>query len=639
MVIILISFFINAVIALILYKYQKFVNYFNGIVTSLISLSGLILLILNYFFNFFNFKNNYIALDNLSIFFLFLIFLGSIFFSLYGINYLTNYYSKKNLGVHWALINILIASMSLVVMSKNVILFLIAWEIMSFSSFFLVLFEGEKKEVVRASFIYIVATHIGTIFLFVMFLLYSKEYSSFDMSQWGGIKDSLLSSIIFIFALIGFGTKAGIMPMHIWLPEAHPAAPSHISAMMSGIMIKNGIYGILRILFTLKDVQIWWGYLLIIMGVISGFLGILFAVSQHDIKRMLAYSSIENIGIIVIGIGLGIIGLSLNNSLLILLGFCGALLHVFNHLLFKGLLFMGAGSVYFATHSRNIDSFGGLLKRMPLTGVTFLIGSLAISSLPPFNGFMSEFLLYFGFFNSILTDKISFVILSCFGIIFMAIIGALALISFTKLFGIVFLGELRDQKHSKAKDPPFLMVLSMIIFAIFNVIIALGFPFIIKIAANILGIGINFRLTQIFNILAIIVIVFIIFYIIVLLLILKRRILLINKKIDYSLTWDCGYAKPDARMQYTGSSFVQPVTDFFRYILRTERTPIKVIDCFPDNSKFKTKTKDFFTSLFTPLIELIKRINNRLTLFQYGYLHLYILYIFIALIILLIWKL
>ena len=266
---------------------------------------------------------------------------------------------------------------------------------MSLASFFLVMFDDEKESVRRAGWIYLVAMHLGTAFLLAMFLLLGQE------RRLAGFRAALgrarrRSGVLFLLAVVGFGTKAGFIPLHVWLPEAHPAAPSHVSAVMSGVMIKTGIYGLLRMLTLLGPPPAWWGWTLLGIGVVSGVLGVLFALAQHDLKRLLAYHSVENIGIIALGLGVGLLGISYGNPTMAALGFAGGLLHVVNHAVFKSLLFLGAGSVLHATGTGEIDRLGGLLKRMPVTGATFLVGAAAISGLPPLNGFVSEFLIYLG---------------------------------------------------------------------------------------------------------------------------------------------------------------------------------------------------------------------------------------------------
>ena len=339
-----------------------------------------------------------VGMDALSALFILLIGGVGAAAAIFGHGYLASHGPTRKVASSWCWFDLLMAAMLLVVVARDGFLFLVAWELMSLTSFFLVVHESEKESVVRAGWIYLLATHIGTAFLLVMFLLLSRN-GTLDFTALGA--SGSMASTVFVCALIGFGTKAGLVPLHIWLPEAHPAAPSHVSALMSGVMIKTGIYGLLRVLSFIGPPELWWGWTLVCLGAVSGVLGVLFALAQHDLKRLLAYSSIENIGIITIGIGIGVLGIAGGHSLPAVLGLCGGMLHVLNHGIFKSLLFFGAGSVLRATGTREIDRLGGLMKRMPVTAVTFILGSVAICGLPPLNGFISEFLIYAAAFAGI----------------------------------------------------------------------------------------------------------------------------------------------------------------------------------------------------------------------------------------------
>ena len=391
----------------------------------------------------------FLQLDALSAFFLLPIFLLCALSALYGSEYLESYQGKKVLAMPWFFLNLLVASMVVVVLARNGVLFLMAWETMALSSFFLVTFENEKEDTRRAGWIYLVASHIGTAFLLVMFILLGKATGSLDFDRFTA---SSGAGLLFVLAVVGFGTKAGFVPLHVWLPEAHPAAPSHVSAVMSAVMIKTGIYGLLRILTLLGPPHTWWGWVLCAIGLTSGILGVLLALAQHDLKRLLAYHSVENIGIIALGLGVGIVGMSVGAPSIAAAGLAGALLHVLNHALFKGLLFFGAGNVVHGTHTREIDHLGGLLRRMPATGVTFLIGAAAISGLPPLNGFVSEFLIYLASFRGAVSLDGSMSIPMLATIPGLALIGGLAAACFTKAFGIVFLGHPRSRDAQGAHE-------------------------------------------------------------------------------------------------------------------------------------------------------------------------------------------
>jgi len=366
--------------------------------------------------------------DPLSGFFLIPVFLVGGMAALYGASYLKGQEAPDQGGASWFHYNLLVASMVTVLMARNAVVFLIAWETMALASFLLVTLENRRAEVRSAGWIYMVATHLGTAFLLALFAFLGQKVGSLDFTTLGRTGSMLPStgvSVAFVLAVVGFGAKAGFLPLHVWLPEAHPAAPSHVSALMSGVMIKTGIYGLLRSLTWLGTPPSWWGWLLVGIGFTSGILGVLFALAQHDLKRLLAYHSVENIGIIALGVGLGLVGQSAGSAALAALGFGGALLHVLNHALFKGLLFLGAGAVLHATGTRNMDHLGGLIRRMPWTATTFLVGAVAICGLPPLNGFVSEFLIYLGAIRGVTDGGPAVVVVSLGVIVGLALIGGL----------------------------------------------------------------------------------------------------------------------------------------------------------------------------------------------------------------------
>ena len=495
----------------------------------------------------------FIEIDPLSSVFLIPIFVLSALTAIYGVRYLTAHPGKP-IGVASCFFNILVACMIMVVIARNAILFLIAWEIMSLSSFFLVTFDDEHPHVRRAGFIYLIATHIGTVFLIALFVCLGQETGSLNFSTFQNLASlaPATASLLFLFALIGFGTKAGLMPLHVWLPEAHPAAPSHVSALMSGVMIKTGIYGIIRTLTFLPETQAWWGWLLVLIGAISGLLGVLFALAQHDIKRLLAYHSVENIGIITIGIGIGVIGIHSGSAFLAVAGFAGALLHVVNHAFFKGLLFLGAGAIIQAAGTRDIDRFGGLIKRMPWTAGAFLIGSIAICGLPPLNGFVSEFLVYYGAFHGAIIGKIEVFLPAILAIGSLAGIGGLALACFTKSFGITFLGEARTEAAKKAHEVGISMQLAMWFLAAACGLIAFCSPLIIPALEHVLhditGMErtiVAIPLTAMASVLNMIILISgLLACFLIALICLRSFFFSKRRKIEHGVTWDCGYADP-----------------------------------------------------------------------------------------------
>jgi hydrogenase-4 component B len=589
----------------------------------------------------------YVKLDPLSAFFLLPILGLSALAAVYGARYHL-IHGAKPLGGHWFFYNLLVAGMAMTVVSANGLLFLVAWEVMSLASFFLVTFEDESKEVREAGWTYLVATHLGTAFLIAMFVILGTRAGTldFDSLAAGGLAPGL-AGMFFIFAVVGFGTKAGFMPFHVWLPEAHPVAPSHVSAVMSGVMIKVGIYGLVRMLLILGTPPAWWGWTLVAIGASSGVLGVLFALAQHDLKKLLAYHSVENIGIITLGLGVGLLGLAYDSRALVVLGFAGGLLHVVNHATFKGLLFLSAGAVLTSTHTRDMDHLGGLLKRMPGTGMAFLIGAVAISGLPPLNGFVSEFLIYFGALRGIQTLSAGQVVPAIAVIAALALIGGLAAACFAKAFGIVFLGEPRSEHAAHVTEVPLMMRAPMAVLAALCIIIGLAGPYVPVVLSGVVGqlAGISAHNTE--NVFgpataALLVVVTAAAAFLVLLagLALLRKDLLKGREVTETGTWDCGSAAPTARMQYTSSSFAQPLAELFGMLLRTRRRLAPPEGLFPRNAAMSSETPDVCREAFyAPVFRQFARALGRLQWLQQGSVHVYVLYIVLTLIALLIWKL
>jgi hydrogenase-4 component B len=580
--------------------------------------------------------------------------------ALFGAGYLAHLRGTRGLGSQWLFYGLLVASMALVVMARNAVLFLIAWELMSLSSWLLVTFESEREDAREAGITYLVATQIGTAFLLVMFLVLggaqSAGYGGAQSAGYGGaaldfarftLTPGPAAGVVFLLALVGFGTKAGIVPLHTWLPEAHPAAPSHVSALMSGVMIKTGIYGILRVLSLLGAPPAWWGWTLACVGAVSGIVGVLFALAQHDIKRLLAYHSVENIGIICLGIGVGLLGVSYGSPLVAVLGFAGGLLHVINHALFKGLLFLGAGAAAKAAGTREMDRLGGLLKKMPLTGAAFLIGAAAICGLPPLNGFVSELLVFTGAFKAVSLQPVPHAAAAAVVVAALALVGGLAAACFTKAFGIVFLGEPRTSAAAGAREAGLSLLVPMLLLAAgcaaVGLLGSIAVWTIAPLAAQLAGLpssagrdllepmsaGLRTML-EVAGVCAGVVAV----------LVLLRALLLRRRKVAREVTWDCGYVKPDARMQYTSSSFAQPLTEMFRGLLSTRRHGVPVARLFPAESTFSTETPDVFSvRILRPGIKGVGAILSSLRWLQHGRLQLYVLYIAVALVALLIWRL
>ena len=591
-----------------------------------------------------------LGLDPLSAFFLIpIVGLGAVC-AVYAAAYLDPTTPACKLSRFWFFYNLLLASMVLVVLARNALLFLLAWETMAISSFFLVMFENEKATTRTAGWIYLVATHLGTAFLLALFVLLGERAGSYEFDDWvraGAGMPLPLAALAFVLALIGFGAKAGYIPLHVWLPEAHPAAPSPVSALMSGVMIKTGIYGLLRLLGCLGAPAAWWGWCLLAVGAISGVLGVLFALAQHDLKRLLAYHSVENIGIILLGLGLGYIGITNGIPVMAVLGFAGALLHVLNHALFKGLLFLGAGAILHSTGTGDLDRLGGLLKRMHVTGFTFLVGAAAICGLPPLNGFVSEFLIYLSAFSGLI-DSPSTVVVGCLAAITsLALIGGLAAACFAKAFGMIFLGEARSEEARQGHEVNAGMRWPMIILASACAAIGLLAPVIaaaLKSPVSILlsshpELSVQSGMTAAASPLYAITATALLLISLAGALALFRVRLLLRRTVTESGTWDCGYAEPTARMQYTASSFAQPLTSLFRLFLGTRRTGHKPEGILPASASFATHPSDFFHNcLYGPLFTHAARVLACLRKAQHGRVQWYVFYVALTLLALLIFE-
>src|SRR5713101_2235722 len=586
----------------------------------------------------------FLELDPLSGFFLIPVFLLCALAAIYGADHLEAFRGRKALAAPWFFFNLLVASMVVVILARNGVLFLIAWEVMALSSFFLVTFEDEKESTRQAGWIYLVASHIGTAFLLVLFILLGRANGSLDFDRFSA---SSGAGLLFVLALVGFGTKAGFIPLHVWLPEAHPAAPSHVSAVMSAVMIKTGIYGLLRVMILLGAPQAWWGWVLCAIGVTSGVMGVLLALAQHDLKRLLAYHSVENIGIIALGLGVGTLGLRAGLPAVAVMGFAGALLHVLNHALFKGLLFLAAGNVLHSTHTREIDHLGGLIRRIPHTGAIFLIGAAAISGLPPLNGFVSEFLIYLASFKGAVSLDASNSIPMLAAISGLALIGGLALACFTKAFGIVFLGHPRNEHAAQANEVRLAMVLPGFVLAALCILISLlGANVVYSMApllSEITGLSapiVGTSLAQAAHSIAFVSYMGGALVGIATLLALGRAIALSNRSVYTDVTWDCGYAEPSPRMQYSASSFAQQLTDTFDLVLQTRRVLNAPRGLFPIEASLATDTPDPYQEyIFRPVFRAVGRDLLLLRPLQQGRVQLYILYIAVTLLVLLLWQL
>jgi hydrogenase-4 component B len=573
-----------------------------------------------------------IGLDPLSCFFLAPVLLVGGLGSIYGLGYWPQKHHQENgqkLSFFWGL---LVAGMVLLVIARHALIFLLGWEIMALSAFFLVAAEDEKKESRKASYVYLVATHIGTLSLFGLFVVWRLVTGSYDLLPVAEERVGLEAlNVLFFLALLGFGLKAGVIPLHFWLPGAHAAAPTHVSAILSGVVLKMGIYGLVRVLGLLPAPPVAWGALLLVLGAVSGLLGVIFAIAQHDLKRLLAYHSVENIGIILMGLGLAVLGRSTGRSEWIVLGLAGCLLHVWNHSLFKSLLFFGAGSVIHQTRTREIDRLGGLMKVMPLTAVFFLIGAVAICGLPPLNGFVSELFIYLGLFGSL--TKTGSGLAVALAVPVLAMIGALAVACFVKVSSAVFLGSPRTEatKHAKESSPA--LLIPMGILAFLCVLIGVGSVVLVPVLDQIIGQWNSSPSPRLPSVLDLSPLGPLGIFSGILLTVVAVLALGIDHRRRRAPTWDCGYSLPTGRMQYTASSLAQPVTRLFRWPLRPlERHP-EIEGFFPSSSRMESHVDDpILDRLLAPSNRRLDRWAARVHRLQKGLAQLYITYIFIALI-------
>jgi len=589
----------------------------------------------------------HIEIDALSAYFLLPIFGLSALTGLYGRRYLLGHEDATRAAASWFHLNLLTAAMALVVVARDGLLFLLTWELMALAPFFLVIFNDRLADVRQAAWVYLAAAHLGTAFLLVMFILLAQLAGTSDFTDFAGVLrvHPALSSTVFVLALIGFGSKAGIVPAHVWLPEAHPAAPSHASALMSGAMIKVGVYGLVRMLTLLGAPQAWWGWALLVAGAASGVLGVLYALAQHDLKRLLAYHSVENIGIIFMGIGVGVLGLAYDVPALAALGFAAGLLHVVNHAIFKGLLFLGAGAVQHAAHTVELEELGGLLKRMPWTGACFLIGSAAIVGLPPLNGFISEFLLLYAGYAGLLLPTAAAAAAGLTLLVAMGLIGGLAAACFAKAFGIVFLGAPRSGEAEHAHEAPWPMLAAMAGLALLCIVIGLAGPVIVPALAAIVAEADGLPVAQTSAALAPMSAAFAIMTIIFLGMValavglwVWRGWRLARAGVRRAPVWGCGFQHPTARMQYTASSFAQPLVSQFRLLIANREVIAAPSGYFPTEASYASDSGDpFLRLLFVPTFRWFGRLAARLNVIQHGHIHVYVLYVVATLIALLAW--
>ena len=586
-----------------------------------------------------------VAVDGLSVVFLLPVFLIALLGSVYGLEYWPQADHPGNGRKLRLFYGLLAAGMALLVIARNAVLFLAAWEAMALAAFFLVTTEDDQAPARAAGWVYLVATHTATLCLFALFGLLRQATGSFALMPLAeGTLAPGTATAIFILALLGFGTKAGLMPLHVWLPGAHATAPSHVSAVLSGVMLKMGIYGLARITALLPGPPPWWGGLLLALGALSGVAGVVYALGQHDLKRLLAYHSIENIGIIVMGLGLALLGRALHRADWLVLGMGAALLHVWNHALFKSLLFLAAGSVVHATHTREIDHLGGLARAMPWTALGFLVGAVAICGLPPLNGLVSELFLYLGLFHTLGPGGGPAGAGAALAAPALALIGALALACFVKAFGAVFLGQGRSEHTEHAHESGRLMLAPLAVLAAGCFFIGLA-P---GLAAPLLQQGIaawapaeaaaapglaDLAPLGWLSVLGGLLVVFVAAAAILLAWRLRRG------KVGSVPTWDCGYAAPSPRMQYTASSFAEMLVGLFAQLLRPRVQAPQDLPLFPRAAHFHSEVPDaVLDEAVLPAFHGTARLLAWLRAREPGSIQVYLLYVFACLLALLLWR-
>ena len=616
-----------------------------------------------------------LAIDGISALFLVPAFVLMALGAVYGRGYLAHLEGKKRAGPPWFFYNILAACIAGVFSARDPLLLLLFWEGMALSSYFLVCMEDTDGSVRRAGRIYLVASHLGAAFLLLLCLQPGATWpptpaalampNVADVAGLPGLLDSLNplnaleagnapdllapsglaasapAGLIFLLALVGFGSKAGLAPLGVWLPEAHPAAPSHVSAVLSGVMIKTGVYGILRVLLALEP-EPWWGWTLIALGGATAVLGVCGALAQAELKRLLAWSSMENAGLMLLGLGLGALGKACDAPLVAALGFGAALIHMVNHGVFKSLLFFCAGSVLLGSGERRMDQLGGLLKRMPGTGAAFAVASLGICGLPPLGGFASELVLGLCAMKGLLLPTPSLDVPSLAALAVLVLCAGLAAAVFVGAFGSVFLGAARSQAAKNAHEAPALMRWPMFALAGAGLLLGLGAPLLLQTVLRVLAPALPDAVELGAPLVAGLWTASAVFALLLALfgaLFALRRWLLSGREVRTGPTWDCGYIAPTARIQYTYSSFAQPLALMFRSLTGATGRATRPWGLFPARAGYFVETQDRILTAFLGLFGYLDARLEALHRLQQGQVHVYVLYIAATLVALLAWGL
>ena len=570
------------------------------------------------------------VMDRLAAFFVMLLMLVVIPVSLYSTGYMKEYTRKYSLTYFNFFTSLFIATMLTVVLSQNLFFFLVAWELMSVSSYFLVVYEHGKRPAVDAGSLYIIMTHLGALFLIVGFALLSYYGQSFDLEI---IKTGVqhiphwVQNLIFVSLLIAFGSKAGLIPLHIWLPEAHPAAPSNVSALMSGVMLKVAVYGFVRLVFNVLGFgAAWWGVLVALIGAVTALIGIIYAVTQRDIKRFLAFSSAENMGIIFATLGVAGILSYTGQAALSSLALAAALFHCINHAIYKSLLFLGAGNIIYATGKRNLDEMGGLGKKLPRTAVLFFMGTAAIAAMPPLNGFMSEWAILLSVIKGVnVVGQPGFEITLLLVGMLLALTAGSAIYGFVTLYGIIFSGTPRTDylEHLHPLEP--VMERAMTILAGLTVVLALGANWFLA------NLGSQFTFGNMPALMGV-------FLVIIGLIYAGTKMLNPKERVEVGETWACGFNNLDGKLQYTAKGFVQPFRRNYQLILRSEKKKQFDKHAFKkEKLTIEVSIVDLFEEgIYKPILKLTDYLSRLISKIHLGHTQVYILYILLALVVVII---
>lgn len=610
----------------------------NSIVTSWLAILALSGEIINFtFYGGLTLGDIIIRIDELSAWFILIINFTCITGVFYGSGYLKTYGSPaKRLSMHWILFVLFQLSMIWVCMIQNSLAFLIVWEIMSLSSVMLVIFDQNNPKIIKAGINYLVQMHISIVFLTIGFIWLYFKTSSFSFDAFDTYFGANSNIGLFLVLFAGFGLKAGFIPLHSGLLQGDPAAPSHIAGMMSGVLVKLGIYGIFRIASYLRSDFLLLGEIIISVSVATGLFGILNAAVHRNLKKMLAYCTIENIGTIGIGIGTGLIGLGNNSPILFYLGFGGALMHVLSHSLLKSLLFFSSGSVSQQTETSDMEKLGGLIKQMPQTGIVFLIAAIGICGLPPFNGFVSEFLIYSGLIEGVKVQNMNDIILFSLSLAGLSLIGGLSILTFTKAFGTVFLGNARKKSTIEPQEVSWQMLVPQYIIIGFMLSISIFPHLYLQVIGNVLsGTTKSFVIQQpvefinyifIMQNISIYLIIFIgitgIFFAI-------RQRSLHSRSVVMQRTWGCAYTAPTSKIQYTGKSFSKTLSKMFNFVVieRKQYKELEAGEIFPKTRKHGSHYHDFFEfRIIHPVTNQLIYAANYFKFIQNGRIQSYVLY-------------